>query len=258
MSTLPMGGITRWGDLVRNLVAKEIKVRYMGAALGFAWSLGNPLVVTLTYFTVFTYILPSGQDRFALHLVTGVVHWMFLSQTLTQSCEWLINNRSLILKLRFPRLLLPLAGALTVGTFWAVAMVVYWALFPLLGGDASKALFYYPLVLLAFIALVVGAGLVLSVLQVTHRDIKHLVDVFVPLLFWFTPIVWVTSSLPAEVRQIVAYNPLAPFFDCFTSILHDGVVPPSHELLLCAVLGFGLLAVGLAVFKRVDSVVEYL
>ncbi len=51
--------ILKWRDLVFNLVAKEIKIRYMGAVLGFAWSLGNPLVVTLTYYVVFTYILPA-------------------------------------------------------------------------------------------------------------------------------------------------------------------------------------------------------
>lgn len=95
-------GVMKWRDLIINLVSKEIKIRYMGATLGFVWSLGNPLVVTLTYYTVFTYILPSSQDRFALHLVTGVVHWMLLAQIVSQSGEWLINNGNLIRKLRFP------------------------------------------------------------------------------------------------------------------------------------------------------------
>lgn len=258
MSAFHSREIIRWGDLIRNLVAKEIKVRYMGAALGFAWSLGNPLIVTLTYFTVFTYILPSHQDRFALHLVTGVVHWMLLQQILTQSCDWLINNQGLIRKLHFPRVLLPASGVLTVAVFWAVAMIVYGALFPLLGGAATKALLWYPLVLIAFLALVVGAGLALSVLQVYHRDLKHLVEVFVPLLFWFTPIVWVTTSLPDNVQKIVSYNPVAPFFNAFTSILHQGVSPEPSQLLLCAGLGGGAMLVGIAVFSKVDNVVEHL
>jgi lipopolysaccharide transport system permease protein len=251
-------GITRWGDLVRNLVSKEIKVRFMGAALGFAWSLGNPLAVTLTYYTVFTYILPSGQDRFALHLVTGVVHWMLLSQVLSQSCDWLINNQSLIMKVRFPRLLLPLSGFLTVGVFWVVAMAVYCATFSLLGGVVTKALLWYPVVLVSFVALIVGLGLALSVLQITNRDIKHLVDVLVPLLFWLTPIVWVTSSLPPEVQSVVTYNPLAPFFNSFSSILHAGVVPSTSDLLLCVGFGGSAMIAGLMIFKRVDSVVEHL
>jgi len=137
-------GFAKWRDLVMNLVSKEIKIRYMGATLGFVWSLGNPLIVTLTYYVVFTYILPSNQDRFALHLVTGVVHWMLLSQILSQSGEWLIHNTHLIRKLRFPRIVLPLSGALTVIVFWGAAMIVYALLFTLLGGIATRLYFFTP------------------------------------------------------------------------------------------------------------------
>lgn len=258
MSNAKAIGIAKWRDLVMNLVAKEIKIRYMGAALGFAWSLGNPLVVTLTYYMVFTYILPSNQDRFALHLVTGVVHWMLFSQIVLQSSEWLINNNSLIRKLRFPRILLPISGAMTVGSFWLVAMVVYGCLFTFIGGYVTKALLWYPAVLIPYIAMIVGLGLAISVLQVTHRDIKHVTEVFVPLLFWFTPIVWMTSSLPPEVSAVVVYNPLAPFFNGFTAILHEGIRPASHVLALCWAIGAGTLIAGLLVFKRADNVVELL
>lgn len=248
----------KWRDLVFNLVAKEIKVRYMGAGLGFAWSLGNPLVVTLTYYMVFTYILPSNQDRFALHLVTGIVHWMLFSQVVLQSSEWLINNNSLIRKLRFPRVILPLSGALTVGVFWAVAMAVYACLYTFIGGVISSALIWYPIVLIPYIAMILGLGLGISVLQIIHRDIKHITEVFVPLLFWLTPIVWVTARLPKEVAVVVLYNPLAPFFNCFNAILHGGVQPSVQDLLLCWIIGAATLIVGLWVFKRVDRVVEYL
>ncbi|MCF5734008.1 MULTISPECIES: ABC transporter permease [Pseudomonas syringae group] len=251
-------GVMKWRDLIINLVSKEIKIRYMGATLGFVWSLGNPLVVTLTYYTVFTYILPSSQDRFALHLVTGVVHWMLLAQIVSQSGEWLINNGNLIRKLRFPRLLLPVSGALAIVVFWAGCMLVYASLFAMLGGVFSRALLFYPIVLIAFMALIMGFGLALSVIQVTVRDAKHFIDVFLPLLFWLTPIVWVTSSLPDGIARIAAYNPIGLYFNTFTSILHAGVVPETRDLLLCVFMGAASLLVGLLMFRKVDNVVEYL
>lgn len=258
MFNTQLQSLTRWNDLIRNLVAKEIKIRFMGAALGFLWSLGNPIIVTLTYFVVFTYILPSGQDRFALHLVTGVVHWMFLQQILSQSCEWLINNHTLIKKLSFPRILLPVSGTLTVCVFWGVALVVFFAMYPLLGGVLTPALAWYPLVLLSFMATIVGVGLALSVIQVMHRDVKHLVDVLTPLLFWFTPIVWMTSSLPADVQKVVVFNPVAPFFNAFTSILHAGVSPSAEQLVLCGGMGVVSMIVGLLAFRNADNLVEHL
>ncbi|WP_024681756.1 ABC transporter permease [Pseudomonas syringae] len=253
-----IAGVIKWRDLVINLVCKEIKIRYMGATLGFVWSLGNPLVVTLTYYMVFTYILPSSQDRFALHLVTGVVHWMLLAQIVSQSGEWLINNGNLIRKLRFPRILLPVSGALAIIVFWTGCMIVYASLFALLGGAFTRALFFYPIVLIAFMALIMGFGLALSVIQITVRDAKHFIDVFLPLLFWFTPIVWVTSSLPEGIASIAAYNPVALYFNSFSSILHAGVIPDPRELVLCVVLGATSLVAGLAIFRRVDRAVEYL
>lgn len=248
----------KWRDLVLNLVTKEIKIRYMGAALGFAWSLGNPLVVTLTYYIVFTYILPSNQDRFALHLVTGVVHWMLFSQVVLQSSDWLIGNNGLIRKLRFPRILLPLSSTITVISFWLVAMAVYAALYTVLGGNVGGALIWYPLVLIPYISTVFGLGLAISVLQITHRDIKHLTEVFVPLLFWLTPIVWVSSTLPQDIAQAVSFNPLAPFFNSFTAILHDNVQPSVRDLVLCWTIGLAAITAGLITFKRADKVIEFL
>ncbi|KTB61683.1 ABC transporter permease [Pseudomonas syringae] len=258
MSSFCSTGITKWRDLVINLVSKEIKIRYMGATLGFVWSLGNPLVVTLTYYTVFTYLLPSSQDRFALHLVTGIVHWMLLTQIVSQSGEWLINNGNLIRKLRFPRILLPISGALAIGVFWLGCMVVYMSLFTLLGGVFTRAMLFYPIVLLAFMSLIMGVGLTLSVIQITVRDARHFIDVFLPLLFWLTPIVWVSSSLPDGIASIAAYNPVALYFNSFSSILHAGVVPDTRDLVLCVLLGAASLLIGLAMFRKVDRVVEYL
>lgn len=248
----------KWRDLLINLVSKEIKVRYMGAALGFAWSLGNPLVVTLTYYLVFTYILPSNQDRFALHLVTGVIHWMLFSQIILQSSDWLIGSSNLIRKLSFPRAILPISGALTVGTFWIVAISIYAVFYKFLGGYPSSALLWYPLVLIPYVLMIMGLALAISVLQITWRDIKHVTEVVVPLLFWLTPIVWVTSGLSDDIVRIVSLNPLAPFFNSFRAILHESVQPFWHDIVMCWAVGIGSLIGGILVFQRTDSVVELL
>lgn len=245
-------------DLVANLVAKEIRVRYMGAFFGFAWSLGNPLVVTLTYFVVFTYIFPSTEDRFALHLVTGILHWMLIAQTLPQSCDWLIGNSSLIRKIRFPRILLPLSGGLTICCFWFAAFAVYAVFFVALGGRASIAFAAYPLLFASYVCFIAGLGLTFSVGQVLFRDLKHIVDVMLPLLFWVTPIVWTHGALPEEAANMLAFNPLSVFFEGFSSILHQGRWPDASVLLVAALLGISSLVVGLLIFRTADNVVERL
>lgn len=99
---------------MKNLIRKELQVRYMGSSLGILWSLGSPLVTTLTYFVVFTMIFPSQDPKFPLYLVTGILHWTLVVQIVPQSCDWLINNSGLIRKVWFPRILIPISGLGTV------------------------------------------------------------------------------------------------------------------------------------------------
>ena len=246
-----------WRDLVFNLVAKEIKVRYMGTALGLAWSLGNPLLVTLTYFVVFTYIFPSRQDRFVLHLATGMLHWTLFSQIVLMGCEWFTANASLLKKIWFPRMIVPVSGILGILAFWAAALLVYIVLYLPLGGRPAPALLAYPLVLACFIAFAFGLGLVACVTHALFRDLRHLVEVVLPLLFWATPIIWAPASLPAGVQPVMALNPLYPFFIAFSDMLHDGVWPTPLDLLRCAATGIAMLAIGLAMFRRnADRAVE--
>lgn len=248
-----------WRDLVRNLVAKEIKVRYMGTALGFAWSLGNPLLVTLTYFVVFTYIFPSRQDRFVLHLATGMLHWTLFSQTVLMGCDWLMANSSLLKKIWFPRMIVPLSGILGILVFWAAALAVYAALYLPLGGSLSAPLLAYPVVLAAYLAFAFGLGLTVCVVHALFRDLKHLVEVALPLLFWATPIIWSPDTLPEGVRPVMALNPLYPFFNAFGEILHDGTLPDAVALLRCLVTGLLMMVIGLIVFRRnADRAVERL
>lgn len=244
-------------DLLLNLVRKEIKIRYMGTSLGLVWSLFNPAITSLTYLVVFTYIFPSPQDRFALYLVTGIVHWNLFSQVISQGCEWLTGNGHLLKKMYFPRLLAPVSGALTVLTFWLATLSVYALFYIPLGGKTSLALLAYPVVLALFLLFAFGIGLLFAVAHVSYRDIRHIVDALLPLLFWVTPIVWMSQSVPANMYKWLSWNPLSPFFRCFTAILHDATLPSTADLIMVCIMSLTLALAGLSLFSsRADEVIE--
>jgi lipopolysaccharide transport system permease protein len=245
-------------SLLFNLVAKEIRVRYMGATIGFVWSLGNPIATATTYYIVFTYLLPSNDSRFALHLVTGVFHWMLVSQIIQQSCDWLLNNANLLRKIYFPRILIPFSGVLTVCVFWFITMLVYFASFKILGGIFTAALLWYPLIIIDLILFLCGIGLILSVAQVRFRDMRHLIDVVMPLLFWLTPIVWSIRSVPSNVLNYLSLNPLFPYFRAFDSIFYLGIAPTKEILALATTYSCASLLIGVLVFRHADDVVEFL
>lgn len=249
----PRSALARWWgyrDLVRNLVAKEIQVRYQGTLLGFAWSLMNPLLITLMYLFVFEFVFRSSQPHHALYIVTGIVHWTLFSTLIVQAPELLVGDGALLKKIYFPRLLLPLSNLLVNVTLWSMALAVFLLLLKPLGGQFSLALLAYVPLLLLFVAFCFGVVLILCVLYVDFRDIKHVVEVFIQLLFWGTPIVYPLSLIPERLQFIFMISPLAEFTLIFQSIFWGEHLPSLNIVLAFTCWTVLSLAVGLTLFYR--------
>lgn len=228
-------------------------MRYQGAALGFAWSLMNPLLVTLMYLVIFTYVFKSPQPNHALYLITGIVHWTLFATLVTQAPEQLVANGDLLKKIYFPRLLVPLSNLLVNSVLWFMALGVFLILYGPLGGQLHWALLAYPVYLLLFLSFVFGLMLILCVLYVDFRDLKHIVEVFIQLLFWATPIVYPMSLVPAKVRVLMLLSPLVEFSRIFQDIFWAGQLPTWRISLTFTAWTFLSLALGLWLFYRRGS-----
>lgn len=253
LAAAPLGAFRRWWeyrDLARNLVVKEIKVRYQGAVLGFAWSLMNPLMITLMYLVIFTYIFRSAQPNHALYLITGLVHWTLFATLISQSPEQLVANAGLLKKIYFPRLLVPLSNLIVNSVLWLMALGVFFVFYVPLGGTLHWALLAYPFYLLLFLGFSFGLMLTFSVLYVDFHDLKHLVEVFIQLLFWTTAILYPLEMVPARFRDIFMLSPLAEFTRIFQDIFWSGVMPSWELTLGFAVWTVLSLALGLWLFYR--------
>ncbi len=240
----------QYRDLVRNLVTTNLKVRYQGAALGFLWSLGNPLALILLYDFVFTHIFRSDLKHYILYLVIGVLHYNLFSQSVMQSCESLTGASGLLQKIYFPRILVPTASLLFTLVLWVVAILILVVLYPFLGGVYHWVLLLYPVALGLFIAFIWGIVLTFSVLQVEFRDLKHMVEIAVMFLFWFTPIGYDINVLKPTTREIISLNPLTQFMDLFHSLLYSGVLPEWNHVLIATAWTVASLAVGMIFFHR--------
>ncbi|MCR2831772.1 ABC transporter permease [Acidithiobacillus ferrooxidans] len=240
----------QYRDLVRNLVSTNLKVRYQGAALGFLWSLGNPLALILLYDFVFTHIFRSNLPNYILYLVIGVLHYNLFSQAVSQSCESLTGASGLLQKIYFPRILVPTASLLFTLTLWVVAILLLVVLYPILGGVYHWGLLLYPLALGLYIAFIWGIVLTFSVLQVEFRDLKHLVEIAVMFLFWLTPIGYNIHQLHAHARMVVSFNPLTQFMDIFHALLYRGALPEWNHVAIAMVWTAASLAIGMVLFRR--------
>lgn len=236
-------------DLVKNLVSKEIKVRYQGAALGFAWSLMNPLMITLMYLVVFTYVFRSKLPHYALFMVVGIIHWNLFSMLVMQSSELLVVNADLLKKIYFPRLLVPFSNLLVNATLWLMALAILLVLYHWLGGLWRFSLLLYPFYLVMFLGFTFGIMLTLCVLYVDFRDLKHLVEVLIQILFWGTPIIYPIGRIHHPILQeIIKLSPFAEFSIIFQSLFWESVVPSWRITLAFACWTLISMAVGFWVF----------
>jgi len=247
----------QYRDLVFNLVTANLKVRYQGAALGFFWSLGNPLALILMYYFVFTHVFRSNLPNYILYLVVGILHYNLFAQIVTQSCESLTSASGLLQKIYFPRILVPTSSLLFNLTLWFVAIILLIVLYPFLGGSYRLILFLYPVALAFYVAFIWGISLAFSVLQVEFRDLKHFVEIAVMFLFWFTPIAYSINVLSPRVQLLLSLNPLTQFMDIFHAILYAGALPDLTHVISALAWTLFSLIVGLLLFrKRAARLVE--
>jgi len=256
-------------ELLLNLVRLELKAKYKASALGFAWSLVNPLMYLVVFYVAFDVILGAGIPRYPLYLLAGLLVWNFFTAAVMSGTGSVVAGSGLVKKVWFPREILPLAsvGAALVHFFLqllvlvvALALVrhpVGWVELPLL-----------PLALVDLILLAAGLSLLLSAANVYLRDMAHFVELAMMAWFWITPIVYPFTQLAKALHgrtAIALLNPVTPIVLAFQRALygeygHPPVLPTNlsalwylRNLAIIGVAAVALTAFALRVFNRLEG-----
>jgi lipopolysaccharide transport system permease protein len=257
-------------ELTWNLTLRELRGRYKRSVLGWTWSLLNPLSTVLVYSIVFKFFLkieppvgdPSGLHNFALFLLCGLVAWNYLSNGMNACMDSLVSNRNLIEKVYFPREILVVSTVLSLLVSLLIELAVL-ALILLIVGNMVIPWIPMALVVVAIQTLfVLGVGLLLSVLNVYFRDVKHLMAIVLQALFYSAPIVYPMSLVPEKadlfgwvipLRTIYELNPLVTLVETYRDVLYDLRFPPLGDMAYLVAWSVGVFAVGLWVFNRLDG-----
>lgn len=264
-----LGRLFRHRELIRTLVARELKARYRGSILGFFWSFANPLLLLLVYTFVFSVILPGfrggGLEPYALFLFCGLLPWTWFASSLLESSNVLIVNGDLLKKVMFPAEVLPIVSVLAgmvhflLGLPVLGAFLAYYALDGQLPGPLRLAeLAWLPAVILVQLVLTLGLALILSALTVHFRDIRDLLGNLLTLWFFASPVIYPLAMVPAGGRPLMHLNPFAHLAVSYQQILfHGGAFGHWPWLLAVGLLALALAALGYGLFDRLrDSFAE--
>lgn len=247
-------GLSVYRHLLRNLVLKDLKLKYRGSVLGFVWSLANPLLMIAVYTIAFTYILRIRTPGFVFYLMLGVLAWTFFANAAAMSTGSIVDNGGLARSVWFPRAILPLAGVLfnfaqyllTVAVFLPVLMMLYRV-------PPSAPMLAYPIFLMLQLLFTVGVALLLSVGTAFFRDVRHLVDVALAVLFWATPVVYETTQIPDGLRTAILFSPLSPYVTAYHDVFYYGRWPSPAVWGLAVAYAAAALLAGLVLVTRTED-----
>lgn len=226
-------------------------MKYRDSLLGVLWSLLNPLLTLAVYTFAFHTILRVQMEGYAWFLLVSLLPWNFFSGSLYASTSSVLQNAHLIRKVPFPREVLPVATVLFLFAQFLLALSVFIPL--LMISSVLRVRWTFLLVgpvLLFHVAFTIGLALALSALTTWFRDLTHLTEVALLLLFWLTPVVYPVTMTPSWLQPLLSASPLAAFTIAYQELLFFGRVPAPLVLLSVVVYPVVSLIVGLSIFRR--------
>lgn len=241
-------------DLVYFLAKRDVTIRYRQTAAGALWAVLQPLILTAIFWVFLGRLakVPSGSVPYALFALTGMTMWLFIAAGVARCAESTVASATLISKVYFPRIAVPLSALAAPVVDFCVAFVVLVAALLVTGTGVGPQLLLAPAVFAVAAAITLGVGLWLSAIVVRYRDVSLLVPFLVMVLLWVTPILYPLSLVPAAYRGVYSLNPLVGVMETFRWTMLPGAPAPGAQLLVSAATGLVLLVTGLLYFTRAE------
>lgn len=242
--------IFRYRDLIAALVARDLKVRYRRSAIGFVWTMLQPLLFMLVLQMVFAAIFRAGVDNYPVFALAGILFWNFFSQSITASMNSLKGNAQLLHKLPVPHAVFPIATVISGVVNLTFALVPLLGLLLYTGRGITWALLFVPVAILIAALFTLGAGLLLSPLAVFFHDTVELIGVFLTLLMYLTPVIYPMSIIPERMRVIVKYNPVRSILETFRDPIYYGKIPPVAHISVALGIAVVAFVIGALAFRK--------
>lgn len=244
-------------NVLKQLVAQQLILRYRRTLLGYLWTLINPLLMMSVMAVVFSTLFKADLKTFAVSLFAAMIPWNFFSSVVTQSGSSFINNEGLIKKIYLPKVIFPLSITFALLIDSLLSFLALFAIILALGGTLSWSLLFLPISFVLLFLFALGLGLIMSIATVFFRDLQHVILIAMQGLFFLTPILYKDDALAGKVAWLVGMNPVTPFIALFRAPLIEAALPSDSILLQTVAISSSAMAIGLFVFLRQEKKIVF-
>lgn len=253
-----IGAFQRFTPLLRELVVRDIKVRYRHSVLGLVWTVLNPLLMMTVITVVFSTLFKQNIPNFPIYYLSGSLLFSFNSESTTTALNAMISNSSLIKKVYIPKYLFPFSNILSGLVNLGFSLIAMFIVMVITGAPFHITLLLIPIPIFYTFLFATGLGILLSALTVYFRDIAHFYSVFILAWTYFTPVFYPVEILGRRAMMLMQLNPMYHYITFMRELVLNGNFPSMKENLLCLLIGLFMVVIGLLVFyKKQDKFVLY-
>lgn len=242
--------ILKFRELIVNLVIRELKSRYRGTALGFLWTLLNPLLLMMVYTLVFSLYMRIEMENYASYVFCGLLPWIWFTSSMSEGANSIIAGASLLTKSNFPVEVIPVVSVLCnlINYLLSLPVLLVFLAFNKILPEFSL-IYIFPLL---FLQLLFTFGLVLMTasLNVFFRDVHHIIPNLLTLWFFLCPIIYPSSIIPSKFKIFLYFNPMALFSLSYQNIFYFNKSPALSMVLTLVIISTLSVFIGSSVFNR--------
>ena len=246
----------QYRDLYYFLVRRDIKVLYKQTVLGFAWAIIRPILSMIVLSVVFGNLaqVPSDGVPYPIFSYVALVPWTYFATAMTESTQSLVNSQSMLTKVYFPRLVIPMTPVLAKLVDFGIAFVILMLMMAWFSIVPTWKVIFLPLLALLMMLTASGFGMWLSALAIQYRDVRLAIPFIAQLLMYAAPVVWPASLIPESLRPLYGLYPMAGVIEGFRSALL-GTNPMPWDLIVPGTLSALLVAIaGAFYFRRIERI----
>lgn len=240
-------------NLIYNIVGRNLKLKYRQSFLGMLWTLLIPAFSSAIYYFVFQFVMKVQIPNYLLFILSGMLPWTFLSVTIMNGTECIVQNGYLINKVPVPPSIFPLTETLTGFINFILAVPVLLIVAFMTSAPMTASLLLLPVYFALLLIQIYSVSLLMATLFVYFRDLRHLISLIMQVWFYLTPVVYTEAMVPEDFRWIFILNPVAYIFSAIHTIIIFGVTPPFPELGIAATWSLLLLIVSFWAYHKLST-----
>ncbi|MGM7423900.1 ABC transporter permease [Cellulosimicrobium sp. ES-005] len=239
-------------EVAVRLALRDVIVRYRQTIFGITWVIAQPLVSAGIFTIVFGEIagLSTGNVPTFLFTLAGMLAWNLFNGALGRASGSMVGNQSLVQKVFFPRLLVPISSLASVVLDFLVALALAVVLLFVYGINPGWAVLLLPVWVLLILLIGTGLGLAAAAYMVKYRDVGYVLPWLVQILLYASPVAYALSSVPENLRWLFDLNPVTWFLEGFRWSLLGTDFPPTWQVVALVVAAPLIFLAGTLVFQK--------